>query len=232
MSKIGVILGSGLSGFTKELENPDVIYSELGGIHKKSVIEGKINGKPVFLFTGRNHFYETYSREKVYRNVNLAKDLNLDFLIITNAAGGLNPLYKVADLMLIKSHINFFGKRLVQKPIRFSGDEVIKWARECAVRNNLKVFEGCYIASTGPVYETRSEISFLKRTGADAAGMSTIPDLLRAHELGISTLGISCITNRLFSGMPVTVTHDEVVEAGAKAYKRFSEFLKRLINDY
>ncbi|MCE1165902.1 MAG: purine-nucleoside phosphorylase [Bacteroidetes bacterium] len=232
MSKIGIILGSGLSNFTKQLENPEIIYSELGGIHKKSVLEGKISGKHVFLFTGRNHFYETYSRDKVYRNINLAKDLNIEFLIVTNAAGGLNPLYRVSDLMLIKSHINFFQKRLIEKPVYPENDGILKWARDCATRNSIKVYEGCYYASSGPVYETQSEINFLKSVKADAVGMSTIPDILRANELGIKTLGISCITNKLYSGFSVKVTHDEVMDAGARAYKRFSEYLKRLINDY
>ncbi len=232
MSKIGIILGSGLSHFTKQLENPEIIYSELGGIHKKSVLEGRICGKTVFLFTGRNHFYETYSKDKVYRNINLAKDLNIEFLIITNAAGGLNPLYQVSDLMLIKSHINFFQKRLIEKPVQCSSDGTIRWAKDCAIRNGIKVYEGCYYASSGPVYETQSEINFLKRVKADAVGMSTIPDILRANELGIKTLGISCITNKLYSGFSVKVTHDEVVDAGAKAYRRFSEYLKNLINDY
>ena len=100
MSKIGIILGSGLTKYKNELSQPNVIYSELGGIHEKQVIEGKIKDKSVVLFTGRNHFYETYSKEKVFRNVSLAKDLNIDFLIVTNAAGGLNPQFAIADLML------------------------------------------------------------------------------------------------------------------------------------
>ncbi|MDD5361517.1 MAG: purine-nucleoside phosphorylase [Ignavibacteria bacterium] len=232
MTRIGVILGSGLSGFTKELDKPDVIYSELGGIHKKSVIEGRIGGKTVFLFTGRNHFYETYSRDKVFRNVNIAKDLNIEFLIITNAAGGINPLYNVSDLMLIKTYINLFQRRLIKKDICAIDFGLLQWAKDIAIRNSIKAYEGCYYGSTGPTYETQSEINYLKRIRVDAVGMSTIPDIQRAQELGMKTLGISCITNKLFSGFSVKVTHDEVIDAGNKAYIRFSKYLKHLINDY
>jgi len=232
MSKIGIILGSGLTKYKDELSQPNVIFSEVGGVHEKQVIEGKIANKSVVLFTGRNHFYETYSKEKVFRNVSLAKDLNIDFLIVTNAAGGLNPNFSISDLMLIKSHINFFMKPLIEhQSIDFSYD-TIKWAKNCAIRNKLKIFEGCYYASAGPVYETQSEINFIKKVGADAVGMSTIPDILKANELGIKTLGISCITNLLHFGLNAKVTHAEVVTAGAKAYKVFSNFLNALINDY
>jgi purine-nucleoside phosphorylase len=158
--------------------------------------------------------------------------LNIDFLIVTNAAGGLNPMFNISDLMLIKSHINFFQKALIgNQNIEFSYDTV-KWAKECAISNKLKIFEGCYYASSGPVYETQAEINFIKKVGADAVGMSTIPDILKANELGIKTLGISCITNLLHYGMNAKVTHDEVVTAGAKAYKVFSNYLNVLINDY
>lgn len=232
MSKIGIILGSGLTKYKNELREQNVIYSELGGIHEKQVIEGKINGKAVVLFTGRNHFYETYSKEKVFRNVSLAKDNNIDFLIVTNAAGGLNPQFNISDLMLIKSHINFFQKPLVDKQVVEFSPEIIKWAKDCAIRNKIKIFEGCYYASSGPVYETQAEINFIQKTGADAVGMSTIPDILKANELGIKTLGISCITNMLHYGMTAKVTHDEVVTAGAKAYKVFSNYLNALIDDY
>lgn len=115
--------------------------------------------------------------------------------------------------------------------VEFSAD-TIRWAKDCAIRNKLKIYEGCYYASSGPVYETQAEINLIKRAGADAVGMSTIPDILKANELGIKTLGISCITNLLHYGMNAKVTHDEVVKAGQVAYKVFSNYLNALINDY
>ncbi len=232
MYKIGIILGSGLTKFKNELTEQNVLHSELGGVHEKLVIEGKVGDKKIVLFTGRNHFYETHSNEKVFRNVSLAKDLNLEFLIVTNAAGGLNKQFAISDLMLIKSHINFFHKPLVDKQIINSDPQLLKWAKECAIKNKFKILEGSYYASTGPVYETQSEINFIRKAGADAVGMSTIPDILKANELGIKTLGISCITNLLHFGFTTEITHSEVVTAGAKAYKVFSNYLKVLINDY
>lgn len=232
MSKIAVILGSGLTKFKNELSSANVVYSEIGGIHEKQVIEGKIGNKNIVLFTGRNHFYETHSREKVFRNIYIAKDMNVDFIIVTNAAGGLNPNFKVSDLMLIKSHINFFHVPLVEKQNLCFDSVLLKWAKEKAESNKIKVHEGNYYASFGPVYETQAEINFIRRAGADSVGMSTIPDVIKANELGIKTLGISCITNMLFFGVNNNVTHDEVVTAGNKAYKVFSNYLKILINDY
>lgn len=232
MSKIAIILGSGLTKFKNEIKDPNVVYSELGGIHEKLVIEGKIGNKNIVLFTGRNHFYETYSKEKVFRNIAIAKDMNVDFLIVTNAAGGLNPHFRISDLMLIKSQINFFLTPLVKKHTFHFDSDLIKWAKLNAVKNSLRIHEGNYYASFGPVYETQSEINFIRKAGADCVGMSTIPDILKANELGIRTLGISCITNMLYYGVNIHVSHDEVVSAGNNAYKYFSNYLKILINDY
>ena len=232
MSKIAVILGSGLAKFKNEISSANVVYSELGGIHEKQVIEGKIGDKNIVLFTGRNHFYETHSREKVFRNISIAKDMNVDFIIVTNAAGGLNPNFQVSDLMLIKSHINFFNIPLVDKQSLHFDNELFHWAKEKSELNKIRIHEGNYYASFGPVYETQSEINFIRKAGADCVGMSTIPDILKANELGIKTLGISCITNKLFFGVNNQITHDEVVSAGNKAYKVFSNYLKVLINDY
>lgn len=232
MSKIAIILGSGLTKFKNEIESPNVVYSELGGIHEKQVVEGKIGDKHIVLFTGRNHFYETHSKEKVFRNIEIAKDMNVEFLIVTNAAGGLNPNFRISDLMLIKSHINFFQIPLVEKQSFHSDPELLKWAKNNAIKNRLKVHEGNYYASFGPVYETQSEINFIRKAGADSVGMSTIPDILKANELGIRTLGISCITNMLYYGVHLHISHEEVVEAGSRAYKVFSNYLKILINDY
>ncbi len=232
MSKIGIILGSGLSRFKNELTGSKVVYSEVGGIHKKEIIEGKISGKSIVLFTGRNHFYETNNQEKVFRNINMAKEYNVDFLIITNAAGGLNPHFKISDLMLIRSHINFFQIPFAKKRTQCFDVNLLNFAKQTAVKHSLKTHVGNYYASAGPVYETQAEINFIRKAGADAVGMSTIPDIVKANELGIKTLGISCITNLLYYGLNIKVTHDEVVAAGNNAYKVFTNFLKVLINDY
>lgn len=231
MNKIGIILGSGLNNFQREIHNPLVIYNESGGIHEKTVIEGRLSGKKVYIFTGRNHFYETNSTANILRNVDIARECGVEFLIITNAAGGLNKSYKVADFMLIKSYINFIRK-FVNKDTIKSDSELVNWAYECSLRKSLPVHKGNYFATIGPAYETVSEIRFLKKIKADAAGMSTIPEILKASEYGIKTLAISCITNMLSEGNQSVMSHDEVITAGKTAYNNFSKLLKALINDY
>jgi purine-nucleoside phosphorylase len=229
--KIGIILGSGLSKFIREISNPKVIYSETGGVHKKSVFEGQLSGKQVYVFSGRNHFYESYSSEIILRNVNIAHDLGVELLIITNAAGGLNKHYKVSDFMFIKSYINFIQKPVVSVNIK-TDSGITDWAYECALLNSLPVHKGNYFAVAGPVYETISEIKFLKKIKADAAGMSTIPEILKASEYGIKTLAISCITNLLSECNESVVSHDDVLRAGNASYGNFSKLLKTLVNDY
>ncbi|MCU0371884.1 MAG: purine-nucleoside phosphorylase [Ignavibacteria bacterium] len=229
--KIGIILGSGLSNFTREIGNPRVIYRETGGVHEKSVIEGQLSGKELYVFTGRNHFYESVSSEKILKNVSLAKEYGIKLLIITNSAGGLNKHYKVSDFMLIKSYINFIQKPFVRFSVK-TDSTLIDWAYDTALRCSLPVHKGNYLASTGPVYETNSEIKFLRKINADAAGMSTIPEILKASEYGINTLAISCITNILSESGGVSVSHDEVLSAGRTSYGNFSKLLKTLINDY
>jgi purine-nucleoside phosphorylase len=231
LKKIGIILGSGFNDFRKEIQNPVVIHRESGGVHKKNVIEGQISGRNVVIFTGRNHFYESDSPEKVLQNVEIAKSSGVEFLIITNAAGGLNKQFKVTDFMLINSYISFIKKPVIRKSFTLN-NELVNWAYECSVRESLPVHKGNYFATIGPAYETKSEIRFLKKIKVDAAGMSTIPEILKASEYGIETLAISCITNMLSESNPHIVTHDEVISAGKKSYNNFSKLLKALINDY
>jgi purine-nucleoside phosphorylase len=231
LTKIGIILGSGLKDFHREIKNPKVIYREPGRIHDKKVFEGLLSGKKVYIFTGRNHFYEFNSSEKVLRNITIARELELNLLILTNAAGGLNKNYKVSDFMFIKSYINLIKNPVVSKNIK-TDSGLVDWAYECALRLSLPVHTGNYFATTGPVYETISEIKFLKKIKADAAGMSTIPEILKATEYGIKTLAISCITNLLSEYNKSIVTHNEVLNAGKKSYLNFSKLLKLLIDDY
>jgi purine-nucleoside phosphorylase len=229
--KIGIILGSGLGNFTREIRNPRVIYRETGGVHEKSVIKGQLSGKEVYVFKGRNHFYESVSLEKILKNVSIAKECGIKLLIITNAAGGINKHYKVSDFMLIKSYINFIKKPFVSVNVK-TDTGLINWAYDSALRCSLPVHKGNYFASSGPVYETISELKFLKKIKADAAGMSTIPEILKASEYGISTLAISCITNILSESTAYTVSHDDVISAGKASYGNFSKLLKALVNDY
>lgn len=233
MKKIGIILGSGLDKFSKELKNQAILYEDRVGIHHKRIISGKINGKEVVIFQGRNHFYETSLKNKIYFNINYAKELGIDLLIVTNAAGGVNENFAVSDLMLITSHINLMFKKISYKNHQNLFDnDLIEWVRKTAQKDKIKLQTGVYCSLTGPVYETKSEIGIWKKFKIDAAGMSTVPEILYANKLDIKTIAISCITNTLDINLLKPIDHSEVIEAGKKAYKNFAKLLKALINDY
>jgi purine-nucleoside phosphorylase len=233
MKKIGIILGSGLNKFSKELKDKKILYRNDDGIHKKKIIFGKIGNRELYIFEGRNHYYENASVEKILFNVNKSKEYGIDFLIITNAAGGLNPDYKVADLMIISSHINLFLKNnKFTNFIDYYDKNIIFKIVSNARKNKIRLHSGVYCASPGPQYETNKEIEFLKKINVDAVGMSTIPEILYANSLGIKTIAISCITNLLTSNSTSTVEHNEVLLAGNKSYKNFSKLVNLIINDY
>lgn len=233
MKKIGIILGSGLHKFSKELENINLIYEDKSGIHHKKILIGEISGKEVVIFQGRDHFYETTDLLKIYNNVNNAKELDVDLLVITNAAGGVNSNFKVADLMLITSHINLMFRKISYRKYSNSyNKELMDRIKSIAVKNNIKLQSGVYCSLTGPPYETRSEINIWKKMKIDAAGMSTVPEVLYANKIGLKTIAISCITNILNNSSSIAIDHSEVVEAGNMAYNNFSKLLKSIINDY
>ncbi len=233
MKKIGIILGSGLDKFSKELKNVSLLFEDSVGIHHKRIIKGNINDKEVVVFQGRNHFYETSLLNKIYFNVNNAKELGLDLLIITNAAGGVNANFKVADLMLITSHINLMFRNIsFKKQCRAYDSSLLDYIKSIAQKNNIKLQTGVYCSLTGPAYETNAEMRMEKKFKFDAAGMSTIPEVLYLNKLGIKTVAISCITNILNSSSENAINHSEVIEAGKTAYNNFSKLLKSIINDY
>jgi purine-nucleoside phosphorylase len=233
VKKIGIILGSGLDKFSKELKNINLLYEDTVGIHHKRIIQGNIKDKEVVIFQGRNHFYETSLLNKIYFNVNYAKEFGLDLLIITNAAGGVNQNFKVSDLMLITSHLNFMFKNIsFKKHMNLYDKYLIEWVKYVAQKNKIKLQTGVYASCTGPIYETKSEINFWKKINVDAAGMSTIPEVLYANKLGIKTIALSCITNLLSTSHDKIISHSEVIEAGLNAYMSFSKLLKAIINDY
>jgi purine-nucleoside phosphorylase len=231
MKNIGIILGSGLDKFTDELSDAEIISEDPEGIHNKKIVRGIINGRTVTVFSGRNHIYENPGKEKLFSNVNYAKNNGIDFLIITNAAGGLRNDFRIADLMLITSYINFQYKFQRGNIKSFPEDkELFRQVSEAAVQNYLSLKQGVYLASTGPMYETNAEISFYKKYNVDAVGMSTLPEVYLANQYNIKTLGISCITNLLSTENHSGVSHSEVLQAGKTAYDNFSKLLKLIIS--
>ncbi|HMQ69896.1 MAG TPA: purine-nucleoside phosphorylase [Ignavibacteria bacterium] len=229
----GIILGSGLGKLTEELSSPELIYEDNSGFHKIKILKGKICGKDVAVFSGRRHYYEGYSAGKILENVSIAKKLGIKLLIITNAAGGLNKNFKVSDLMLITSHLNFLKIKI---PKINSGPlydkEIINKVRAIAYDEKIGLRYGSYCCLTGPVYESRSEIKYLLKYGIDAVGMSTVPEVLYANSLGIKTIAISCITNKVTEQSKNITNHDEVIEAGKNSYKNFSGLVKKIVENY
>jgi len=233
MIKTGIILGSGLQKLTGNIENPKLIFKDSRGIHVKRVIEGILFGKEVILFEGRNHIYENPDNPGIYFAVNKAIELGLKNLIVTNAAGGLNKNFKVADLMLISSHINFYSKFLQIRGFKVDYNrDYINNLKSAALKENIQLHSGTYLASAGPFYESKSEIDFFKKISADSVGMSTIPELFTASKNNINITGISCITNILKPDLKGEITHLEVLEAGKKAYTNLSKIIKIILEQY
>lgn len=231
--KIGIILGSGLGSFIKELSSPKLIYDDNTGFHKLKIFKGKIGGKSIAIFTGRRHYYEGYSLDKILENIRIAKELGIEFLIVTNAAGGINKNFNVTDLMLINSHINFLKIKLPRNSnFNIYDHETITRVRTFAKENKIGLKSGSYCCMTGPVYESRSEIRFLSRLGVDAVGMSTVPEVIYANSLGIRTIAISCITNVVSEQSKHITAHEEVILAGKNSYNNFSELIKIIISDF
>lgn len=231
MGLTGVILGSGLNKFSDEIENPEVLLKDDSGFHKRKIIKGTINKKPIVVFEGRSHFYEGYTQEMVFQNVNKAIELGVTNLIITNAAGGVNLNYKVADLMLITSHIDLMNRRIFQPNKCCFHHPSLNKILKLATDNKIKLRRGTYAASSGPAYETKSEILMLRKMGADAIGMSTIPEILYAKKNNINVVGISCITNLLRVSNNGKTEHSEVVEAGLSAFRNFSNLLRTIVSN-
>lgn len=231
-NKIGIILGSGLNKFTEELIDSKLIYEDLNSFHKLKILSGKIETEEIILFSGRRHFYEGYGREKILENVEMAKEFGIKFLIITNAAGGLNSTFRVSDLMLITSHLNFIQTKFPCLRNQILYDRaILDSVKKLSIKEKIVLRSGNYCCSSGPMYETKSEIRFLERFGIDAVGMSTIPEIIYANKSGIKTLAFSCITNLLTESSTDITNHDEVIEAGNKAYINFSKLIKSVISN-
>lgn len=231
--KIGIILGSGLNRFSDELTSPNLIYQDRNSFHNLEILSGKINKTEVVLFSGRRHFYEGFPAEKVLFNVNKAIELGLNFLIITNAAGGINRNFRVSDLMLITSHLNFQHNAVISKrsPVLYTKEMLVE-IKNISKKEKINLRSGSYCCNTGPNYETKSEIRFLSKLGIDAVGMSTVPEILYANNSGIETLGISCITNILSEVSSGETKHEEVLEAGKNSFNNFSRLLKEIISKF
>lgn len=247
--EIGVILGSGLGDMADTVEERTVIkYSEVPNLpvstvqgHAGQFVVGKLNGKNVIMMQGRFHYYEGYDISTLTLPIYIMKNLGVKSLIVTNAAGGVNTSFVPGDLMIINDHINFcgnspligknddkIGPRFPDMSEAYSKDYV-KLAHEVSNGLNLKLQEGVYMMFSGPTYETPSEVRMARILGADAVGMSTVPEAIAASHCGIKTLGISCITNMAAGILDQPLNHEEVIETSAKVKSQFVKLVKEII---
>lgn len=246
--EIGIILGSGLGDFADNLEGVRVKYSDIPGFetstvagHKGQLVFAEVNGKKAVIMQGRYHFYEGYNIRKIVFPVKVMKKLGVQTLIITNAAGSVNKEYNAGDLMVISDHINLMGVNpLIGENDSTLGDrfpdmsEIYKkshceLAQAKGKELGLTVRKGVYAAMSGPSYETPAEINMLRIMGADAVGMSTVPEALVANYCGMEVLGISCITNSAAGVHPSRLSHAEVVETAEKVKDSFKKLLSSII---
>lgn len=247
--EVGLILGSGLGFFADQMSNskklsyndiPGFVYSTVVG-HDGKLVFGTIGNKKCVAMQGRFHFYEGYKMKKVTFPVRLMKRLGVKTLIVTNAAGGVNTAFKPGDLMIIKDHINFMGtnpcigKQPEDAKERFFDmgnayeEEYRTLAKNISKELNIDIKEGTYFAVTGPSYETPAEIKMIRTLGGDAVGMSTVPEVIVAKEIGIKVCGISCITNMAAGVSETQLNHDEVTETAKKVRNIFIKLIDNII---
>jgi len=246
---IAVVLGSGLGNFSKELyvekeieydEIPHFPVATVEGHHGK-LIFGSIAGKSVIAMAGRFHSYEGYSAEEVVFPIRVLKMLGVETLLISNAAGGVDPQLKVGDLMIITDHISIaaknplLGKNDDRLGPRFPDmsepykKELIDKAKEIAKLNSIEVKEGVYFGVTGPTFETRAEYRMIHLLGGDAVGMSTVQEVIAAVHAGIKVFAMSVITDIGIREEDNIITHQEVLEAAQKSEPLFSIIFRELI---
>ena len=243
--EIGLVLGSGLGFFAEEYMNAIgyLPYSEIDGFpistvpgHVGRFVFGHLGDKRVICMQGRLHLYEGYTMYQLTLPIRVMHQLGVKTLFLTNAAGGIEPTYVPGDLMLIHDHINFLGTNPLigiefDEAMRFPDmtevyDKSMRWKiREWAQDQDLALKEGVYLATTGPSFETPSEIRAFATLGADAVGMSTVPEAIVARQLGMRVVGISCITNAAAGISAGPLTHTEVQETADRVKHPFAKLL-------
>jgi purine-nucleoside phosphorylase len=246
---VGIVLGSGLGSFAQEIDvECQIEYSNIPHFpistvegHSGKLIFGILNGKKVVAMAGRFHYYEGYSTQEVVFPIRVLKFLGIKTLLISNAAGGINPSFKVGDLMIIKDHISMLtinpllGKNIDEFGERFPDmsepykNHLIENAKKISQENKIEIKEGVYVGVTGPTFETRAEYKMLNILGGDAVGMSTVQEVIAAVQLGLPVFAISVITDIGIREEENTITHEEVLQAAKDAEPKLTLIFKQLI---
>jgi len=248
---IGLVLGSGLGAFARSLEKATAIpYGEIPRFpvstaigHSGELVVGHCQGVPVAVMSGRAHYYEGYTMQQVVFPVRVLGRMGVKTLILTNAAGSVNVNYKPGELMVLSDHINLMGSNPMIGP---NDDELgqrffdmsetydphlREIAEKACWKAGVTVRKGVYLALSGPSYETPAEIRMLRTLGADAVGMSTVPEAIAARHMGIRVLGISCITNMAAGVIKKPLDHREVLEVGEKVTAALIDVLGRVVQE-
>ncbi len=245
----GIILGTGLGGLVKEIEIrysipydtiPHFPVSTVEG-HSGRLIFGMLGGKPVMAMQGRFHYYEGYPMKQVTFPVRVMKFMGIQYLFVSNASGGVNPDFEIGDLMILSDHINLFpesplhGKNIDTLGPRFPDmseaydHKLIEKAKKVAASMSIKVQTGVYAGVSGPCLETPAEYRYVRNIGADAVGMSTVPEVIVARHMGIPCFAISIITDLGVPGKIVKVTHQDVQDVASKAEPLMTRVMKQMV---
>lgn len=243
-----IILGTGLGSLANEItEKYEIKYEEIPNFpvstvegHSGKLIFGKLGNKDIMAMQGRFHYYEGYSMQEVTFPVRVMKELGIKTLFVSNASGGTNPAFEIGDLMIITDHINYFpehplrgknlyGDRFPDMSEAYS-KELIQKALQIAKEKGMKVQQGVYVGTQGPTFETPAEYKLFRIFGADAVGMSTVPEVIVANHCKIKVFGISVITDLGVEGKIVEVSHEEVQIAADAAQPKMTTIMRELIN--
>jgi len=243
-----LVLGSGLGGLTEGVEDPlEIPFQELPGFpaasvagHRGRYVAGTLEGRRVLMQAGRYHFYEGYGAEVVTAPVRLARLLGVEAVLLTNAAGGINRKLRPGDLMLLDDHLNLQWRSPLAGPVKEGDDRfpdmstpydpgLQELALAVAREQGIALHRGIYAAVPGPNYETPAEIRMLERKGADAVGMSTVPEVIAARAGGLPVVAISLITNQAAGLSPEPLSHQEVLEAGRDAGRTMERLVRGIV---
>ncbi len=247
--QIGIVLGSGLGNLGNHIEVekaisykdiPNFPVSTVSG-HKGQLVFGYLGGKKVVAMQGRFHFYEGYQMKEVTFPIRIMKELGIELLVLSNAAGGMNPDFKVGDIMIITDHINLFPDNPLMGPnddrlgVRFPDfsevydKKLVARATEIAKENDILVHHGVYVGTTGPTFETPAEYKYFRIIGGDTVGMSTVPEAIVARHAGIPCFAASIVTDLGVEGVVAEVSHEEVLEAAASAEPKLTVIITELL---
>ncbi|ELP29821.1 purine-nucleoside phosphorylase [Rhodopirellula baltica] len=256
---LGVVLGSGLGGLADAIESPTIVpYAEVPGLapstasgHRGEFLIGHLASRPIIAMAGRLHVYEGHSLRDVTRPVALMAGIGINELVVSCAAGGLNPQFKVGDLVLLSEHSSWLDGKLGAPPISLQqpndlpnesnaaakcfrrslntcDPQLDAIAHQTAHANGFELRRGMYLAVNGPNYETRAECRMMRQLGADLVGMSTVPELLCANSARVRTLGISVVTNLALPDAPATADHADVLEVCERAADRLQQIVRAI----